>query len=195
MYLFRQTFSAQGVVRPGLLRIPGILHTFFVPLLFTPAYPLTMWIIILALLIIGLALIVVEVVFIPGTTIVGIVGVVFAGAGIIFSYRHFGSETGLYILLGTVTVTAVALYFSFRSEAWSRFANKSTMEGKVNEGMTALLQLGDEGVSVSTLKPMGTAKFASGQFEVKTLGDYVDVGTKVKIVHIEPSQIIVKPLT
>jgi membrane-bound ClpP family serine protease len=99
------------------------------------------------------------------------------------------------VLLGTSAVTAIALYYSFRSEAWSRFANKSTMKGKVNEGLTASLQVGDEGVSISTLKPMGTVKFASGHFEVKTLGDYVDVGTKVKIVHIEPSQIIVKPLT
>jgi membrane-bound ClpP family serine protease len=154
-----------------------------------------MWIIILALLIIGLALIVVEVVFIPGTTIVGIIGVIFVGAGVIFSYRHFGSDVGLYVLLGTSAVTAIALYYSFRSEAWSRFANKSTMKGKVNEGLAASLQVGDEGVSISTLKPMGTVKFDSGHFEVKTLGDYVDVGTKVKIVHIEPSQIIVKPLT
>jgi len=154
-----------------------------------------MWIIILALLLIGLALIVIEVVFVPGTTIVGIIGVIFAGTGIIFSYRYFGSDIGLYILLGTSALTAVALYYSFRTEAWSRFANKSTMKGKVNEGITASLKVGDEGVSLSTLKPMGTVNFASGQFEVKTLGDYVDVGTKVKIVHIEPSQIIVKPLT
>lgn len=154
-----------------------------------------MWIIILALLLIGLALIVVEVVLIPGTTIVGIIGVIFVGAGVIFSYRYFGSEIGLYVLLGTSAVTAIALYFSFRSEAWSRFANKSTMKSKVNEGMTSGLQLGDEGVAVSTLKPMGTVRFVSGQFEVKTLGDYVDVGTKVRIVHIEPGQIIVKPLT
>ena len=154
-----------------------------------------MWIIILALLLIGLALIVIEVVFIPGTTIVGIIGVIFVGAGVIFSYRHYGSDVGLYILLGTSLVTAIALYFSFRSNAWSRFANKSVMKSRVNEGSTAALQLGDEGVCTSTLKPMGTVQFASGQFEVKSLGDYVDAGTKVTIVHIQPNQIIVKPLT
>jgi len=152
-----------------------------------------MWIIIIALLVIGLALIVLEVIFVPGTTVVGIIGVVFAGAGIIISYRYYGGDIGLYILLGTSAVAAVALYFSFRSDAWSRFANKSVMKSKVNEGITALLQVGDEGVTVSTLKPMGTVRFQSGQFEVKTLGDYVDVGTKVKIVHIEANQIIVKP--
>jgi Membrane-bound serine protease (ClpP class) len=153
-----------------------------------------MWIIIFSLLIIGLALVIVEVVFVPGTTVVGIIGVIFAGAGIIFSFRHYGNETGSYMLLGSAVVTAVALYFSFRSNAWSRFANKSAIDSKVNEGLTASVALGDEGVALSTLKPIGNAQFKSGQFEVKSLGDYVDVGTKVTVVHIQGNQIIVKPL-
>ena len=153
-----------------------------------------MWTIILALLLIGLALVIVEIVFVPGTTIVGIIGVIFSGTGVLITFRHYGNETGYYILLGSSVVTAIALYFSFRSNAWSRFANHSAIKSKVNEGLTATLQLGDEGVSLSTLKPMGTVQFKSGQFEVKTLGDYVDVGTKVRIVHIESNQIIVKPL-
>lgn len=153
-----------------------------------------MWILILLLLLIGLALIIIEVVFVPGTTIVGLMGVIFAGAGIIISYRHFGSDVGFYILLGTGAITAIALYFSFRSEAWTRFANKSSMNSKVNEGSTDTLKLGDEGVALSALRPMGTVDFKSGQFEVKTLGDYVDVGTRVRIVHIDGAQIIVKPL-
>lgn len=153
-----------------------------------------MWILILLLLLIGLALIIIEVVFVPGTTIVGLMGVIFAGAGIIISYRHFGSDVGFYILLGNGAITAIALYFSFRSEAWTRFANKSSMNSKVNEGSTDTLKLGDEGVALSALRPMGTVDFKSGQFEVKTLGDYVDVGTRVRIVHIDGAQIIVKPL-
>jgi len=153
-----------------------------------------MWIIILSLLLIGLALIIVEVVFVPGTTVVGIIGAIFIGVGIIVTYRNYGSDTGLYVLVGTGVVTAVALFFSFRSEAWSRFANKSAMRSKVNEGSTASLKLGDEGTTLSALRPMGTVDFGSGQFEVKTLGDYIDVGTRVKIIHIGPGQIIVKPL-
>ncbi len=153
-----------------------------------------MWIIILALLLIGLALIIIEIIFVPGTTIVGVIGLIFAGAGILISYRHFGNEAGLYILLGVSAFTAIALYYSFRSGAWTRFANKSASKSKVNEGKTDALQLGDEGVTRSSLKPMGTVEFQGGQFEVKTLGDYVDVGTKVKIVHVQPNQIIVKPL-
>lgn len=153
-----------------------------------------MWTIILALLLLGLALIIIEVVFVPGTTIVGIIGIIFAGTGVLITFRHYGSEAGFYMLLGFSAVTAIALYFSFRSNAWSKFANNSAIKSKVNEGLTSMLQLGDEGVTLSSLKPMGKVQFKNGQFEVKTLGDYVDVGTKVRIVHIESNQIIVKPL-
>ena len=153
-----------------------------------------MWIIIVSLLLIGLALIVLEVVFVPGTTLVGIIGVIFAGAGVIISFRHYGNEAGWYVLLGTALVTAVALFYSFRSDAWSRFANKSSIAGRVNEGLVSALKVGDQGISLSTLKPMGTVEFGAGRFEVKTLGDYVDVGTKVTIVHIQGNQVIVKPL-
>jgi len=153
-----------------------------------------MWILIIALILIGLALVIVEVVFVPGTTVVGILGVIFLGAAVMSSYRHFGSDVGLYVLLGTSAATAVALFFSFRSNAWSRFANKSAISSKVNEGKTESLSLGDEGIALSTLKPMGKAQFKGEAYEVKSVGDYVDVGTKVRIVHIDTNQIIVKPI-
>ncbi len=153
-----------------------------------------MWIFIIALLLIGLALIVVEVVFVPGTTFVGIIGVIFLGAAIMSSYRNYGDDVGFYVLLGTSAVTALALFFSFRSQAWSRFANKSSMNGKVNEGLTSSLALGDEGIATSTLKPMGKVQFRGKEYEAKSLGDYVDVGTKVIIVHLQENQIIVKPI-
>lgn len=153
-----------------------------------------MWIIILLLVLIGLALIVVEVVFVPGTTLVGVIGVIFLGAAIMSSYRNFGNEMGFYVLLGTSVVTAITLFLSFRSQAWSKFANNSAIKSKVNEGLTSALTLGDEGIALSTLKPMGKVQFKGREYEVKTLGDYVDVGTRVRIVHLQENQIIVKPL-
>jgi len=153
-----------------------------------------MWIIIVALLLIGLALIVVELVFIPGTTVVGLLGLIFSVAGIVISYNHFGSTVGFYILMGNVAVTLGALFYSFRSGSWSRFSLKETINSKVNEGMIAGVSLGDEGVTVSTLRPMGKAEFSRGIFEVKTIGSYVENGQKIKIIHIDSNQIVVEPL-
>lgn len=152
-----------------------------------------MWIIILSLLLIGLALIVIELIFIPGTTVVGLLGFIFAGAGVLIGYQHFGSDTGLYILIGTLVATLAALFYSFRSGAWSRFSNKSSNDGKVNEGITGGLSIGDEGVTLSTLRPIGKAEFNSKTFEVKTQGQYVETGQHVRIIQIRLNDIVVEP--
>ena len=153
-----------------------------------------MWIIILALLFIGLLLIIVELVFIPGTTVVGVLGLVFTIAGIIISYRHFGNEIGNYILIGTSVATLVSLFYSFRSGAWSRLALKSSIKSKVNEGHLDALQVGDIGVALSALRPFGKAEFGGRQFEVRTSGNYTESGTNIRITQILTNQIIVEPL-
>ena len=153
-----------------------------------------MWIIIVALLAIGLALIIAEIVFIPGTTLVGVLGLVFSIAGIVISYQHFGSDVGFYIMLGMGLITAAALYYSFKSGVWSKFSLKDSNQSKVNEGMVSDLTIGDEGKALSTLRPVGKAQFKNQEYEVKTLGDYVDNGTAVRIKLIISNQIIVEPI-
>ncbi len=153
-----------------------------------------MWILILSLLVIGIALIIVEIIFIPGTTVVGILGGIFTITGVIVSYRHFGTTTGHYILVGALIATSVSIYFSFKSGAWNRFALHSTMAGKVNEGLLDFLKIGDEGTAVSALRPMGKASFQDTIVEVRTSGSYLDQGNKVKIINIQNTQITVEPI-
>lgn len=153
-----------------------------------------MWLVVAALILAGLALIIVEVVFIPGTTVVGLLGLVFTIVGIAFSYSYFGNEVGFYVLLGTGIVSAGALYFSFRKGAWNTFSNKSSIDSKVNEGITEVLTPGEEGVSISALRPIGSAEFKGKIFEVKTTGDYLANGIKVRIVKIQSNEIVVEPI-
>jgi membrane-bound ClpP family serine protease len=153
-----------------------------------------MLIIIIALLAIGLALIIAEIVFIPGTTLVGVLGLIFSVAGIFISYQHYGSDVGFYILLGMSILTAASLFYSFKTGVWSKFSLKDSNQGKVNEGMLSNLTVGEEGTALSTLRPVGKAQFNKQEYEVKTLGDYVDHGTPVRIKLIVSNQIIVEPI-
>jgi membrane-bound ClpP family serine protease len=155
---------------------------------------MVMWIIILSLIIIGLVLIIVEVIFIPGTTVVGVLGLIFAGIGVLVSYRHFGDDIGFYVLLGTLSTTAVALFFSFRSGAWRRYSLKSSINSRVNEGLTDTVNVGDEGVTVSTLRPVGKAEINGQIFEVRTNGDYVKAQQPIRVVYIELHQIFVQEI-
>ena len=149
--------------------------------------------IILIILAIGLALTIVELFFIPGTTFVGVLGVVFSVAGIVIAYEHFGAETGLYILLSTSAVKLGILYWSLRIRAWSKFSLKSAITSRVNDDRADGLAIGATGIAVTTLRPFGKGEFNNRQIEVKTTGPYLENGATIRIREIADNQIIVEP--
>lgn len=153
-----------------------------------------MWLIIAALILAGIVLIIAEIVFIPGTTVVGLLGAVFMISGIVFSYRQFGNDIGFYVLIGTGVATGISLYLSFRKGAWSKFANKSSIKSKVNEGLTSKLSEGEEGVTVSALRPIGNAEFKGQIFEVKSAGEYIPSAIRIKILKIQTNTVLVEAI-
>jgi membrane-bound ClpP family serine protease len=96
--------------------------------------------------------------------------------------------------LGTTFAAAGTLYLSFRKGAWEKFSHKTSIDSKVNEGMADHLAPGEEGMSISALRPMGSAEFDGKIFEVKTNGEFVDNGVKVRILKIRSNDILVEPI-
>ncbi len=78
------------------------------------------WSTVLSLVVFGLVLVVAEVIFVPGTTVVGVIGFCFLVVGVGLSFKYFGSEVG-WVMLGTTSVASGGLlYFSFTTNMWSR---------------------------------------------------------------------------
>jgi membrane-bound ClpP family serine protease len=151
------------------------------------------WSTVVSLIVFGLVLIVAEIVFVQGTTLVGVLGFVFLIMGVGLSFSYFGSEVGWVTVGSSGVLTGGVLYYSFRSNVWKRFALKSSIRSKVNEGELEGLSPGQEGIALSALRPVGKAEMANKTYEVKTLGGYVSTGTRIRIVHISANQIIVEP--
>ncbi|MEJ2004375.1 MAG: NfeD family protein [Cyclobacteriaceae bacterium] len=151
--------------------------------------------IVLALIVVGLGLLLVEVIFVPGTTFVGIAGAVSAIIGIYLSFDYFGANVGWWMLLVTALLFGAAIYFGFRGQTWDRFSLKSSIKSKFNEGLTTGLQVAQRGKALSSLRPSGNAEFDSRTFEVRTHGDYIDSGTEVEIIKIDGNIIYVKPIS
>lgn len=151
------------------------------------------WFTIIALILFGLILIVIEIIFVPGTTFVGIAGFGIAGFGVWQSFISFGTETGLIVLATSAAVAVAAIVYSFKSGVWKRFALKERNEAKVNDGAKHTLAEGDMGLALSALRPMGTAEFNDKLYEVRTDGNYLEAGTKVVISRIVNNTIIVSP--
>lgn len=155
-----------------------------------------MWLVIALLIALGLLLVIIEVVFIPGTTVVGVIGVILSVAGVIFSYTEFGSTVGFLILISTAVVMGLLLYYSFRSNSWDKFALKTSINSKNNEGFLESFSIGEEGVCLSTLRPMGKAEFNKRVVEVASAdGSYVEEGTRIRIKEVSAAGIIVTQIS
>ena len=152
------------------------------------------WVIVLALILLGVILIVIEIIFIPGTTIVGIIGFAIAGFGVYLGYVNFGSNIGTVILLVSLFLCGIALVVALKSGVWKKLSLEKTNESKVNQEFKIGLQIDQKGVAVSALRPVGKAEFNDTEYEVQTIGDYIDAGTSIKIIMIKDRKIFVEPI-
>jgi membrane-bound ClpP family serine protease len=152
------------------------------------------WLTVISLIVVGIILVVVEIIFVPGTTVVGLLGGLLAVVGVVLSFSYFGNQTGWYTLAATSILSGGLLYWSLRSRAWERFSLKTTIDGRVNEIDLNSLKTGDEGSAVSALRPMGKAEIGGRLFEVTSLGIYIETGTRIRIVRVSSNQIVVEPV-
>ncbi|WPP49016.1 NfeD family protein [Catalinimonas niigatensis] len=152
-----------------------------------------MWLAIVILLVVGVLLILTELIFIPGTTIFGIAGLVLAATGVIMAFVNFGNGTGFSVLGVTFACILVLLFISIRSNTWEKISLKSAINSRVNDDVKNNLWKGDKGIAHSALRPGGKAEFKDIIVEVSTLGQYLEAGTEVRILSIQDNRIIVEP--
>jgi membrane-bound ClpP family serine protease len=152
------------------------------------------WLIVISLIVFGLILVVAEVIFVPGTTLVGLLGMICVILGIYQAFEHFSNPVAYGVLGGTSVLFTVILYYVFTTKVWEKFALNGQIKSKFNEGVTDILHVGDIGMTTSSLKPIGNAEFSNKVYEVKSQGEYVDANNQVEIVKIDRNQIIIKSI-
>jgi len=142
------------------------------------------------LVIIGLALILVELFIIPGFGLTGAVGALTLLAGIVLTLTNHpiyppieGLNRASGIMLSSLFISLVMLFISLKIFPKTKFWNRLILEyqltkPKIEDGSTML----DNGTAVSDLRPVGKAKFGNKIYDVETLGDYIQKGEKVKII-------------
>jgi membrane-bound ClpP family serine protease len=144
------------------------------------------------LIIVGLLFLIIEILVVPGTTVVGVVGFILIAIGVWQTYAAYGTPAGHWVLAGTLVLTIGALALSLRSNTWKRFMLKTDLDGKTNVIEADSVKVGDEGISISRLAPMGKALINNQYFEVSSSGDFIDEQSKVVVTKIEFNKIYIK---
>ena len=159
---------------------------------------------------VGLVLIAVEVAIIPGFGVAGVAGAGCVMVGLVgtFVSGDLSTPAGQSELLRGVVATFTAL-FAAGVASWFLFRNLENLpllgriilktelgrhEAAANSrgllesiGPARLpLQTGDLGIAETDLRPAGRADFGGRLVDVKSVGDYVDKGARLRVVSVGP---------
>lgn len=148
---------------------------------------------IISLIIIGLLLLFAEILLIPGVGIAGILGLVSLGGSCFYAFNQMGGTVGAIVTAVNVALVVGLSIYVLRAKTWKRLSLDTNIDSKAvaDNG----LAVGDRGVTVSRLAPMGSVRFDTELVEVKALEGFVDPEVEVEVVLMEDGKIYVKPVS
>jgi membrane-bound serine protease (ClpP class) len=149
----------------------------------------------LLLLIAGLLLLAAELVLIPGSTVVGLLG---AGSILASIYLQFGGDFPLVAGLAVILIgvgLGLAFWLLPSSTLTRRFALATSLEGNSATGSTSNIKpnlLGRYGRALSDLRPSGVADIEGERVDVVADGEFISVGSSLEVVRVEGRRVVVK---
>ena len=146
---------------------------------------------VIIIILIGLFLLLVEFLLIPGITVAGVGGVILIAGGITWAYTGFGTTAGHLTLLGTAIASVTVVVLALRSKTWKRLQLNTKIDSKVNEIDANKFTVGMVGKAISRLAPMGTGQFGDKFVEVTSPQNFIDVNSDIVITKIEGNKIFV----
>jgi membrane-bound ClpP family serine protease len=151
--------------------------------------------IIIILIVLGILLFVIEFLLVPGVTIAGIGGLILTVFGVYKAFDNYGSNVGVWVLIGTILLSVFVIAMSLRARTWDRLMLKTKIKGTVDTDLTEeQVKPGDLGTTLTRLAPMGKILVNDLVREAKSTEGYIDEHNDIEIVSIEGTRINVKPI-
>lgn len=151
------------------------------------------WPLIIIVLLVGLALVALEIVALPGG-VSGIFGGILVVIGIWQTYAQYGSTAGNIVLIASIVVGIIMLTILMKSGTWKRFSLNEEIDSKTNVPDKSKIAVGSQGKSLTRLAPSGNALFGDDIVEVHSEGEFIDEGTAIEVTDIEGYKITVKKI-
>ncbi len=183
-------FMQPGLTFPGLLGVL-LLGLFFAGHIMVGTAD---WLSI-ALALIGVLLLLIES-FVPGFGIFGVGGAVSVGASIFLAVPT--PDLALRYLMWTSLAFLFATFALLRTISRRGLGRWLTLSSDAREWTAPRTELsplvGAEGVALTVLRPSGTAEFDGRRLDVVTEGEMAPPGTRLKIIRVEGTRVVVRAL-
>jgi membrane-bound serine protease (ClpP class) len=158
----------------------------------------------LLLVVIGAALLLVEVLIVPGFTVFGVAGIAALVAGLGLALVGAGATASAVVTaLGRVAVSIliamagslVLMRFLPRLPFGRKLVLQTDMEadeGYVSSPDSDRRWLGRTGTAVSPLRPAGIAEIEHTRVDVVSDGEFIDAGTPIAVTRVDGNRIVVR---
>lgn len=150
------------------------------------------WWLVIIILLAGWLLVFLEIFFIPGITLFAAIGTMTMIAGVVVAYSNFGLVAGTLTLVGTAIFTFLSILFGFKSGLFKALTLKETVKGKMNVVDESKIKVGDVGIALSKIGPIGKGLFDDLTYEVQSLGEYINENTPIEVIKVSRNKIYIK---
>lgn len=149
--------------------------------------------------VLGIIALILEIFFIPGFGVAGVLGVILLGWGVLLiSVDIFHATQALTTaLILTMVVLIGGIWLARKYNFWHKVTLVNRQ--KPEEGYLAPLKeleqlLGQQGIAATPLRPAGAALIEGKRIDVVTEGEFITPGTTILVVKVEGTRVVVKAL-
>lgn len=141
----------------------------------------------------GIIFLLLEIFFLPGTTIAGIFGGLCLSIAIWIAFTYVGTVAGWYTVIGSAFVFAISVYLFIKVGVMDKVSLKAEIRSTV-EGKDTSIKAGDTGKSLSRLAPMGNAQINGKITEVKSLKGFIDADVDIEVISADKQEVLVRQI-
>src|SRR5665647_3067578 len=134
--------------------------------------------IILFLIILGIVLLMIEFTILPGITIAGLGGLLLFTYSIYLAFSAYGNLIGFLTLAFILIAAPTIVVLLFKGKSGKKMVLKTVLHGVANEINHEKVNVGDIGVTIGRLAPMGKINVNNEVVEVRSTGTFVNPGEK-----------------
>jgi membrane-bound serine protease (ClpP class) len=149
----------------------------------------------------GILLLFIEIVLLPGFGAAGVPGIILILVGLGMIWRELGLRMAFAYAGATVSITIPLAILGLWLAPRTKFGRSLILETaeKNTEGFQAppreLTNLvGKSGWSITPLRPAGVALINGQRVDVVSSGDFIEPETEVEVVYVEGGRVVVRPL-
>lgn len=147
---------------------------------------------VILLILLGILLILVETLLLPGFAITGILGICSVAAACWLAFTNNGTTAGIITILICIVLVTALIVFVLKSKTWKKATLNTNITSRTDANPEDKgIAVGDKGMTLTRLNPMGKARFGNVDVEVRSDEGYIDVHQQIYVRSIEGEKLFV----